>query len=93
MFKVSAVNAIGKGPCSDSTMYHKIAKPTESEAPVIKEPLKDTAAALKESVTLETVISGQPIPEIKWYVNLLPVYEGINHLFITVLFCDLSSSD
>lgn len=71
MFRVAAENEVGRGPNSDSTRYVRVATPVEPEAPVIQEPLKDMSVGLGKSVTLECVISGTPLPIIKWLVVLL----------------------
>lgn len=68
MFRVSAINEVGRGPASHNTRYVKVATPVAAESPVIQEPLKDVSASLKSSITLQCVIGGTPVPEIKWFV-------------------------
>jgi len=45
----------------------KIAAPCTPEAPVVKEPLKDTTAGLKQNITLTCIIVGVPQPTLRWY--------------------------
>lgn len=66
MFRVSGENEVGRGPNSDPSKYVKIAAPVDAEPPVIQEPLMDSSVGLGKSVTLQCVIGGTPLPEIKW---------------------------
>ncbi|CAH1395279.1 unnamed protein product [Nezara viridula] len=73
MFRVSAVNSVGRGKTSDSSRYIKIQLPTGGTAPTVCKPLNDTASGLGSSVTLECVISGFPQPEVKWFKDGKPL--------------------
>lgn len=66
-FRVTAVNAVGPGTPSSDSLVFKAAKPAIPEAPVIKEPLKDTTAGLKETATLSCIVVGVPTPTLTWY--------------------------
>lgn len=66
-FRVTAVNNVGPGTPSSESCLFKAAKPAIPEAPVIKEPLKDTVAGLKETATLSCLIVGVPTPTLTWY--------------------------
>ena len=66
-FRVTAVNVVGPGTPSSESCLFKAAKPAIPEAPVIKEPLKDTTAGLKETATLSCIIIGVPTPTLTWY--------------------------
>lgn len=68
MFRVTAVNEVGRGPPSHNTRYIKISAPVSAEPPTIQEPLKSIVIGLKQTVTLSCVIGGVPEPEIKWFV-------------------------
>lgn len=65
-FRVLAVNEAGPGEPSPATRFIRITKPGAAEPPVVLEPLKDNTVGLGNPVTLECVISGTPVPEIKW---------------------------
>lgn len=67
-FKVAAVNEAGVGPSSNSTKYVKVVAPGSSKKPTIEEPLKDTTVGLQQTLTLTCVVTGVPVPEIKWQV-------------------------
>lgn len=71
-FRVTAVNAAGPGSPSSESLVFKAAKPANPEAPVVKEPLKDTTAGLKQSVTLSCIIVGVPTPTLTWYKDHTP---------------------
>ena len=62
-FRVTAVKSVGPGGSSESVAF----KADVPEAPVIKEPLKDATAGLKETATLSCIIIGVPKPTLKWY--------------------------
>lgn len=66
MFRVRAVNAVGKSEASENTRYVVVSEPKEEEAPTVQEQLKDLSVGLGKDVTLSCVISGVPTPEIKW---------------------------
>lgn len=66
MFKVAAVNCAGTGPTSHNTRYVKIISPGSFSPPVIQEPLSDLSVGLGKAATLQCVITGKPIPDIKW---------------------------
>lgn len=68
MFRVAAENQVGRGPNSNSTRYVRISTPVDAEPPVIQESLKDSSVGLGKSITLECVIGGIPLPEVKWLV-------------------------
>lgn len=68
MFRVAAENAVGRGPNSEPTKYVRVTTPVDAEPPVIQEPLQDSTVGLGKSVTLQCVIGGTPLPEIKWLV-------------------------
>lgn len=65
-FKITAVNEIGPSKPSNPSAFVKIETPKKPEPPVIQEPLKDCTTGLKKSITLSSVISGVPKPEITW---------------------------
>lgn len=65
-FRVTALNDVGRGKTSDSSKYVKVEEPGSSQAPSFKQPLIDISAGLDRSVTLSCVVSGLPIPEVKW---------------------------
>lgn len=65
-FKVAAVNQVGVGPCSESTKYVKVVSPKGQKKPTVEEPLKDTTVGLGQTVSLTCVVTGVPVPEIKW---------------------------
>lgn len=69
MFRVSAVNEVGKSEPSSPSGYMKVSKPVKEEAPFIQEPLSDIETGPKKSVTLSCVIGGTPSPNITWYKN------------------------
>lgn len=69
MFRVSAVNEVGKSEPSSPSAYMKVSKPVKEEAPFIQEPLSDIETGPKKSVTLSCVIGGTPTPNITWYKN------------------------
>uniref|UniRef100_A0ABL0EK17 Titin n=1 Tax=Rhodnius prolixus TaxID=13249 RepID=A0ABL0EK17_RHOPR len=66
-FRVTALNDVGRGKTSDSSKYVKVEEPGSSQAPSFKQPLIDISAGLDRSVTLSCVVSGLPIPEVKWF--------------------------
>ena len=66
-FRVTAVNSVGPGAPSSESVAFKAAKAAVPEAPVIKEPLKDATAGLKETATLSCIIIGVPTPTLRWY--------------------------
>ena len=66
-FRVTAVNSVGPGAPSSESVAFKAAKAAVPEAPVIKEPLKDATAGLKETATLSCIIIGVPKPTLRWY--------------------------
>lgn len=66
MFKVAAINCAGTGPASHNTKYVKITSPGSFSPPVIQEPLSDLSIGLGKLTVLQCVITGKPIPEIKW---------------------------
>ena len=53
-------------------LVFKAAKPANPEAPVIREPLKDTTAGLKQTATLSCIIVGVPTPTLAWYKDHTP---------------------
>ncbi|XP_054276640.1 titin-like [Macrosteles quadrilineatus] len=73
MFRVSAENEVGRGPKSPSTKYVRITTPVAAEPPVIQEHLQDTTVGLNQNITLQCVVGGTPLPEIKWYRNGKPI--------------------
>ncbi len=66
-FRVTAVNAVGPGTPSSESLLYKAAKAAIPEAPVIREPLKDLTAGLKETATLSCIIVGVPQPTLRWF--------------------------
>lgn len=69
-FKVAAVNEVGRGLFSDGSRYVKVVTPQASSKPTIEEPLKDMTIGMRKELTLCCVITGNPTPEITWYVVL-----------------------
>lgn len=66
MFKVAAENCAGVGSSSHNTKYVKIVNRGSFSPPIVQEPLSDLSIGLGKTATMQCVISGQPIPEIKW---------------------------
>ena len=66
-FRVAAENVMGVGAMSSESKVFKIAAPVTPEAPVVKEPLKDTTVGLKQNITLTCIIVGVPQPTLRWY--------------------------
>lgn len=51
-----------------------VAKPG-THAPVIVTPLQNVIVEIGEKVVLETLVIGQPVPEVTWYFNNRVVQE------------------
>lgn len=66
MFKVAAINCAGIGPTSHNTKYVKIISPGSFAPPVIQESLSDLSIGMCKLAVLQCVITGKPMPDIKW---------------------------
>ncbi|KFM78022.1 Titin, partial [Stegodyphus mimosarum] len=69
MFRVIAVNEVGKSDPSPGTKYILVQELKAGEPPAIIEHLQPTTCGLKKPAQMSCRISGQPPPTIKWLKN------------------------
>ena len=74
-FRVSAVNAIGKGEPSQSTPPVRVCEVSGGEAPDFVKMLRSTGAGLGKKVILNCEAVGKPTPKSKWLKNGREVLE------------------
>uniref|UniRef100_A0A182P3R5 Titin n=1 Tax=Anopheles epiroticus TaxID=199890 RepID=A0A182P3R5_9DIPT len=76
-FRATAINEVGKGPTSPNSPYYKIVAPIQKEAPTVSEHLKDVHVGLGQSVTLNCIMTGVPVPDVAWFRNGLPLKQDV----------------
>ncbi|XP_054706308.1 titin-like isoform X2 [Uloborus diversus] len=69
MFRVIAVNEVGKSDPSPGTKYILVREPKAGEPPAVIEHLQPVACGLRKPAKMSCRISGQPAPTIKWLKN------------------------
>ncbi|KAF2361287.1 Fibronectin type III [Trinorchestia longiramus] len=65
-FRVAAVNEVGTSEFSEQSEYIKVAEPIKPEAPEVRELLQPVVTGLRQTIVLQCVITGTPMPEITW---------------------------
>uniref|UniRef100_A0A182QD91 Titin n=1 Tax=Anopheles farauti TaxID=69004 RepID=A0A182QD91_9DIPT len=76
-FRATAINEVGKGPASPNSPYYKIVAPIQKEAPTVSEHLKDVHVGLGQSVTLNCIVTGVPVPDVAWFRNGQPLKQDV----------------
>lgn len=69
VFRVIAVNEVGRSPPSALSPPIKIVPEKKNEKPTVQEPLQDIVTELNKQITLSCIFGGIPEPKVTWKKN------------------------